>query len=914
MHLPSDELLHLAWTQFWQIAVLTIVVAVVVQIVGRRRSHLSHLLWMLVIVKALTPPLWSSPTGAFCWATATTTSPRVELAGPVPADPPHAASDGAMLPTTFQTQQIPQHDSAQSPPSRPAAANSAGDWLLLSWLAGSAVLFSITLYRRFVLGGLVRHTTTKIDADNVRQFEDLRRRIGPHRPVRLVLTSAPLGPAAYGWWHGTVIVPQALVEGRKPADTAPIFAHELVHLRRFDTLSGSLQLAAQLIWWFHPAVWWANRQARIERERACDEEVVAELDCRPADYARLLLQVLSWRHHLTPTLLWPGMRAGDVTSRRLQHILHPTGSFRRRTPVWCWLALAVAVAVALPGAGMNLAAAPPPTKKVAIQPATPPSLSAGPGAKAFAPPNQQAIIAKLKKLGIQVQVAGSMGPDGQFKMHPYATLPASFRPSGEPLAAADLEPLPIVTVGAQPPAPQPSEQRLREQLLALQNLPPATTLTVMYSADNVAALDALEEIPALVRLGLLLYSSDPAVAVAAVPFANSVRLDRLTNLRFLSCSPAEADLARIATLKNLEDLALQNVSEPALDQLAALKSLKSLRLSQYHFDQPAVALDLAYLGGMPKLEKLYVDGMFLLGDAAAARIGGCSELRELSADISPMTDAGLRQLAQAKNLQSVIVQSTQGAELSSVGLGALGALVNLERLEFYAEALPHRTPLVVTDEALAEWNRLRNLKTLRADLCRISDAGLRVIGRLTALKRLQLVGQLDITDKGLAPLAALKDLQALVLHDSKIDGSGFSALDGMDNLRLLSLKNTPISDRGLEAIANFSNLRALDLSDTAITDAGLAHLLDKLPKLARLNLARTQISDHGFTAIADHKNVRDLNASGTALTVASMARLLETNPDLTIWTSDSAAQIGSGASFGHFQAIDIDGLGNHLWD
>ena len=68
MSLPANELARLAWSQLWQVTVLVMIVGALVRVACRRRPHLAYLLWMLVVVKCLTPPLWSSPAGVFSWA------------------------------------------------------------------------------------------------------------------------------------------------------------------------------------------------------------------------------------------------------------------------------------------------------------------------------------------------------------------------------------------------------------------------------------------------------------------------------------------------------------------------------------------------------------------------------------------------------------------------------------------------------------------------------------------------------------------------------------------------------------------------------------------------------------------------------------------------------------------------------
>src|SRR5437764_8206629 len=59
---------NLAWVQLWQVTVLALGVGLASRLFCRRRPHLAYVLWMLVLLKSLTPPIWASPTGIFSWA------------------------------------------------------------------------------------------------------------------------------------------------------------------------------------------------------------------------------------------------------------------------------------------------------------------------------------------------------------------------------------------------------------------------------------------------------------------------------------------------------------------------------------------------------------------------------------------------------------------------------------------------------------------------------------------------------------------------------------------------------------------------------------------------------------------------------------------------------------------------------
>ncbi|MCA9154336.1 MAG: hypothetical protein KDA38_06090, partial [Planctomycetales bacterium] len=53
--------------QTWQLALLIVAVWSLHYCFARQRPHLAMALWLVVLAKCITPPLWSSPSGVFCW-------------------------------------------------------------------------------------------------------------------------------------------------------------------------------------------------------------------------------------------------------------------------------------------------------------------------------------------------------------------------------------------------------------------------------------------------------------------------------------------------------------------------------------------------------------------------------------------------------------------------------------------------------------------------------------------------------------------------------------------------------------------------------------------------------------------------------------------------------------------------------
>ncbi len=82
----------------------------------------------------------------------------------------------------------------------------------------------------------------------------------------MLVSESNFGPLVFGSRRPVLILPEALVKAKTAIELQPIVAHELIHARRGDTTFGALQFAAQVVWWFHPLVWWASRQAN----RVCE--------------------------------------------------------------------------------------------------------------------------------------------------------------------------------------------------------------------------------------------------------------------------------------------------------------------------------------------------------------------------------------------------------------------------------------------------------------------------------------------------------------------------------------------------------------------------------------------------------------------------------------------------------------------
>jgi hypothetical protein len=95
-------------------------------------------------------------------------------------------------------------------------------------------------------------------------------------PAPVHVTSGDLGPGVFGVFRPIVILPRTVVRELSPAQMQAVLAHEMCHVRRRDNLTAAVHKCVEVIFWFHPLVWWIGTNLLRERETACDETVLED--------------------------------------------------------------------------------------------------------------------------------------------------------------------------------------------------------------------------------------------------------------------------------------------------------------------------------------------------------------------------------------------------------------------------------------------------------------------------------------------------------------------------------------------------------------------------------------------------------------------------------------------------------------
>ena len=185
--------------------------------------------------------------------------------------------------------------------------------LLLKFLGGLAYVQRIKNYKTAPL------------ADHwVQMAANLGRQLQLNRPVRYLTSKIVVTPLTAGFLKPVIILPAKLLTGLSEKQVEGILLHELAHIRRNDYLVNILQSIIEILFFYHPAVWWMSARVRDERENCCDDIAIA-LTGETTGYAKALITVQETAlQGKVPALAFAGSNKSQLTQRIRRIFNQPT--------------------------------------------------------------------------------------------------------------------------------------------------------------------------------------------------------------------------------------------------------------------------------------------------------------------------------------------------------------------------------------------------------------------------------------------------------------------------------------------------------------------------------------------------------------------------------------------------------------
>jgi uncharacterized protein (TIGR03435 family) len=176
-------------------------------------------------------------------------------------------------------------------------------------------------------------------------------------PAGLRVRAAPglIEPGIVGLWRPILLFPAGIEAYLTAAQLEAVVAHELCHVRRRDNLTAAIHMVVEVVFWFHPLVWWIGTRLVEERERACDEEVL-RLNGDSQAYAEGILNVCK-RYVEPPLACVPGVGGANLR-KRIEAIMSEDTGLGLSRPRRLGLAAAATAAILAPVLVGAMSAAP----------------------------------------------------------------------------------------------------------------------------------------------------------------------------------------------------------------------------------------------------------------------------------------------------------------------------------------------------------------------------------------------------------------------------------------------------------------------------------------------------------------------------------------------------------------------------
>ncbi len=198
------------------------------------------------------------------------------------------------------------------------------------WLFISVCLFLRAVYVRCKLRNLIMHLSGEVISGTAWEFLcEWQRHLGIRGKIRLYTTNADISAFTYGLFQPIIVVP-ATYAGK---ELELSILHELIHIKKKDSLILFLRTLTVGIYWFNPLIYFIYRKTGVLCELSCDELVIRHI--REEDrrsYSELIIEAAGG-HYLTSSHITPFSKNQRIIKERIDFIMSKRKNRFRLAPV-----------------------------------------------------------------------------------------------------------------------------------------------------------------------------------------------------------------------------------------------------------------------------------------------------------------------------------------------------------------------------------------------------------------------------------------------------------------------------------------------------------------------------------------------------------------------------------------------------
>lgn len=191
--------------------------------------------------------------------------------------------------------------------------------IVWTWLLGCA-LFLVKLVGGIVYLKSLINTGNPIENNAIlKRFNDLTRRIKFSRKILLLESAKIQTPMMLGHLKPVILFPIGLINKLEIEEVEAILAHEISHIFRNDYLVNIIQSLVEVLFYYHPAVWWISANIKSERENCCDD-LALRICGNKLKYASALIKLKEIEINNIPSLAIPFSSNNENLFNRIKRI------------------------------------------------------------------------------------------------------------------------------------------------------------------------------------------------------------------------------------------------------------------------------------------------------------------------------------------------------------------------------------------------------------------------------------------------------------------------------------------------------------------------------------------------------------------------------------------------------------------
>ena len=291
----------------WQSTAVFLLAWMITFLLRRNRPAMRHAIWLAASLKFLVPFSALSMLSGFVNAPRTTVpSGHIVTAAQAAAQPFFATPSTRAFPLQFVSAQ-------------PLPAAWPAILLASLWLFGALLALAVWGARWRTARRVLKASTLATQGRELTLLRRLESSLSTRRALPLHICNDLSEPGLIGVLRPRLLWPSSLSEHLTDDHIRSVLLHELIHARRCDNLTAALHMLVQVLFWFHPAVWYMESRMLSERELACDEAVIA-IEGNRRTYAQSLIETS--RHAIDSPLPYAaGFTGGGPLSARITAIL-----------------------------------------------------------------------------------------------------------------------------------------------------------------------------------------------------------------------------------------------------------------------------------------------------------------------------------------------------------------------------------------------------------------------------------------------------------------------------------------------------------------------------------------------------------------------------------------------------------------